>query len=280
MSIEMRPARINVMEFAGKDHLLKVVRRERGTFYELIDKVDEVGWQTPTACTEWQVRDIVGHMVDVTEAYLERWALARAKKPFPEALGLPGMARRADERARGFRATRRPELIARLKRSSDQLFEVFDGLDAQRWTGEIVPHVYMGSLPAFFYPAFQLMDYSVHGWDIRAGFGRSAPLTEDAAGTLVPFMFILMQATLDAERARGLDYTWGARVSGPYGASWRMHLKDGKLTYEEGSVAACPVTFNFDASDFVLTSFQRVRGGAAIGDQALAERVRTLFFRI
>ncbi len=278
MSVEMK-RRVNAMEFAGKDHTLKVDRRERATFYDLIDNMDDAGWQTPTACTEWQVRDMVGHMVDVTEAYLERWALARAKKPFPEALGLPGMARRADERARSFRTIGRRDLIGRLKRSSDQLFQLFDGLNAEQWTGELVPHVYMGPLPAFFYPAFQLMDYSVHSWDIRAGFGRSKPLLEDAAGTLVPFMFILMQYTVDAEKARG-DAIWGVRVSGEYGGSWRVQLKDGKMSYEEGSVAACPVTFNFDPGDFVLTSFQRVRGGAAIGDQALAERVRSVFFKI
>ena len=31
----------------------------------------------------------------------------------------------------------------------------------------------MGPLPAFFYPAFQLMDYGVHSWDIRQGTGRA-----------------------------------------------------------------------------------------------------------
>ena len=280
MSVEMKPARINAMEFAGKDRVLKVVRTERGTFYDLIDGIDDKGWQTQTACTQWQTRDVVGHMVDVTEAYLDRWALARAKEPFPDAVGLPGMARRANERAQSFRNIGRQELITRLKRSSDQLFKIFDSLNAQQWTGEMVPHVYMGPLPSFFYPAFQLMDYSVHGWDIRAGLGKSAPLTEDAASTLVPFMFVLMQYTVDPEGARGLDATWGIRVSGEYPGSWRVTMKDGQLSYQEGSTAGLPVTFNFDSGDFVLTSFQRVRGGAAIGDQALAERIRGICFKI
>ncbi len=280
MSVEMKPARVNVMEYGGKEHLLKVVRGERATFYDLIDHVDDAGWQTPTACTEWQVRDVVGHMVDVTEAYLDRFALARAGQASPEALGTRVMARVADERAKSLRNVRRQDLIPRLKGASDKLFQLFDRLDAQQWSGELIPHVYMGPLPTFFYPSFQLMDYSVHSWDIRAGMGRSAPLTDDAAGTLVPFMFILLQATLDGDRCRGLDASWGVRVSGRYGGSWRLQLKDGALTYEEGSVTGCPVAFNFDANDFVLTSFQRIRGGVAIGDQALAERLRGLFYTI
>ncbi len=279
MSVAVKP-RINTMAFEGKDHMLRVVRGARATFYDLIDHVDDEGWRTPTACTEWEVRDVVGHMVDVSEAYLERWAIARAGKPFPEALGLGAMPGRANERAQSFRSISRPELIGRLKRASDELFALFDGLTAEQWPKELVPHVYMGPLPAFIYPAFQLMDYSVHSWDIRAGLGRSAPLTEDEAGALAPYMFILMQSTVDQAQAAADDITWGIRVSGDDGGSWRLHLKDGKLSSEEGSVAGCPVVFNFDPSDFVLTAFQRVRGGAPIGDQAQAERVRTLFFKI
>ena len=45
----------------------------------------------------------------------------------------------------------------------------------------MVPHFYMGPLPAFFYPAFQLMDYGVHSWDIREGSGKAHGLAGDAA---------------------------------------------------------------------------------------------------
>src|SRR3977135_1961255 len=92
MSVEVRPARVNTFAPEGKDHLLDVVRKERQGFYDLIDGTNDETWKLPTACTEWEVRDQVGHLVDVTEGYLERFALARAKEPFPEPLGLPGMA--------------------------------------------------------------------------------------------------------------------------------------------------------------------------------------------
>lgn len=282
MSVELKAARVNPADHADKKHVLNVVRGARAGFYDLVDKVDDDGWRTPTACTEWEVRDVVGHMVDVTEAYLERWALARAGKPFPDALGVQNvMPQRADERAKALRSVPQRELIARLKRSSDQLYAIFDGLTAEQWTKELIPHVYMGPVPAFIYPGFQLMDYSVHSWDIRAGFGRSSALPEDEAGVLTWFMVnVLQPATIDQETARGLDASWGVRVSGDYGGSWRATLKDGKLTYEAGSVAGLPLVFNFDPSDFVLTAFQRVQGGAAIGDQALAGRVRQLWYKI
>src|SRR2546426_782950 len=84
----------------------------------------------------------------------------------------------------------------------------------------------------------------------------------------MPYMFIVLQVTVDQEAAKGVDATWGVRISGDQGGSWKVQVKDGKLTYEEASVAACPVVFNFDPNDWVLTAYQRFPGGAAIGDRA------------
>ena len=280
MSVEVRPARVNTFAPEGKDHLLRVVRRERQDFYDLIDSTNDETWKTPTACTEWEIRDVVGHLVDVTEGYIERFNLARAKQPFPEPLGLPGMAVMLDEGAKRFRSSSRQQLIARLKESSDKVFEIFDALTPEQWTSEMIPHKYMGPLPTMIYPAFQLIDYSVHTWDMRAGLGEVQPLSEDAANTLIPYMFIVLQVTVDAEAAKGFDATWGVRISGDAGGSWKIDLKDGALTYSEGSVAACPVVFNFDPNDWVLTAYQRFPGGAAIGDRQLAYRIRRLFFKI
>ena len=280
MSVELRPSRVNTFAPEGKEHLLRVVRRERQDFYDVIDSTDDETWKTPTACSEWEIRDVVGHLVDVTEGYIQRIGIARAKEVFPDALGLPGMAAMLDKGAKRFRTSSRTQLIARLTESSAKLFEVFDALKPEEWTTEMIPHVYMGPLPTMIYPAFQLIDYSVHTWDMRAGLGQVQPLSADAANTLIPYMFIVLQNTVDAEAAKGFNPTWGVRISGDAGGSWKLQLKDGALSYEEASVAACPVVFNFDANDWVLTAYQRFPGGAAIGDRQLAYKIRRLFFKI
>ncbi|HEY9288109.1 MAG TPA: maleylpyruvate isomerase N-terminal domain-containing protein [Candidatus Dormibacteraeota bacterium] len=280
MSVAVRPARINTFAAEGKDHLLHVVRKEREDFYDVIDRTDDESWKTQTACTEWEVRDVVGHLLDVTEGYLERFALARNKEAFPEPLGLPGMAKLLDTGAKRFRELGRTQTIARLKQSSDKLFKIFDALSPDEYTTEMIPHVYMGPLPTMIYPAFQLIDYSVHTWDMRAGLGELKPLSEDAANTLIPYMFIVLQVTVDEQAAKGFDATWGVRISGDAGGSWKLMLKDGKLSYEEGSMADLPVVFNFDANDWVLTAYQRFPGGAVIGDRQLAYKIRRLFFKI
>src|SRR5215467_11909050 len=120
------PSRVNVMEHSGKEYLLNVDRAERAEFYKLLE---EAPWEGPTASGHWQVRDLCGHMIDVTEGYLERIALARAGQEAPAPLGLTIMASKLDEHAQAFRALSKEQAIARLKTSSDKLFEIFDALD-------------------------------------------------------------------------------------------------------------------------------------------------------
>jgi len=271
------PSRVNVMEYGGKEFLLNLDRDERAQFYTLLD---EAPWEGPTASGHWQVRDLCGHMIDVTEGYLERFAMARGGQEAPAPLGLRIMAQKLDEGATRFRALSKDEAIARLKTASDKLFEIFDGLNEQQWAGEIVSHTYMGPLPACFYAGFQLIDYSIHSWDIKAGLGREEPLSDAAAITLIPFMLIVWQYTVDEEHGRDLQCRFGIEIAGPGGGSWCVSVDGTSVSYEEGATSGCATVFQFEPSDFVLSTYQRKRGGTATGDLALAERVRDLLFKI
>ena len=128
-------------EFAGKEFLLNLDRAERAEFYKLLD---EAPWEGPTASGHWQVRDLCGHLIDVTEGYLERFAHGAGGQEAPAPLGLPIMAAKLDEGATRFRSLSKEQAIARLKTASDKIFEIFDALDEQQWSGEIVPHTYHG----------------------------------------------------------------------------------------------------------------------------------------
>src|SRR5436309_2610473 len=134
MATETVPGgRVNVGEFSGKPFLLNLDRAERAEFYKLLD---EAPWEGKTASGHWQVRDLCGHMIDVTESYLERFALARAGKDAPAPLGLPVMAKKLDEGALRFRSLSMTDAITRLKTASDKMFDLFDALDEQSWSGE------------------------------------------------------------------------------------------------------------------------------------------------
>jgi uncharacterized protein (TIGR03083 family) len=268
----------NAMTYEGKDTILHVVRQQAEDFFQLAE-VPET-WTADTACPEWEVRDIVGHIVDTTETYFQGFDAARGGPEVNPAYGLVGMAKRAEEQGKSFRDLPQKEMVDRLRTDFDKMLGIFEALTPEDWTGLKVPHFYMGPVPAFFYPAFQLMDYGIHSWDIREGTGREHGLHSDVADLLVPFMFGIWAGTIhvppDTE-----PFNIGVRVtSGPNAGDFRIGLSADGMTYEPGDVSDLAAVIEFDPGSFVLTAFGRFNGGTIRGDKELADRFLGMFFRI
>src|SRR5258708_37527096 len=90
---------VNTMSYEAKPLVLDVVRTERQAFYDLID--DPANWELQTRCSEWQVRDVAGHMIDVTEGYLARGGGARRGAAAPDGCGGGALAAAPEQAALG-----------------------------------------------------------------------------------------------------------------------------------------------------------------------------------
>ena len=266
----------NDMTYGGKDTILRVVRNEAEQFFAMVDSDD--AWEAPTGAGHWQVRDIVGHIVDTTEAYFVAFDAARGGTEMPAAYGLPGMAARVDQMATALRSEPRSVLVERLRADFDKMMGIFDALTEDDWANLMVSHFYMGPLPAFFYPAFQLMDYGVHSWDVRQGTGRAHGLAGEVGDLLVPFMFVLWKYTVASSEPEPCEL--GIRVtSGPSAGDTRVTVGPGGMDYEPGDASDLTV-IEFDPGSFVLTAFGRSNAGSIRGDRAVADQYLNLFFRI
>ncbi|GAB3655903.1 hypothetical protein GCM10027589_15280 [Actinocorallia lasiicapitis] len=266
----------NFAEFAAKKNLLARLRVEAERFFALV--AEEGVWERGTAAGDWQVRDVAGHLLDVTEGYLAAFADGGAVPEAP--YGLAGMAARCDERARRFRSVARDDLLDRLRGAYGAMMEIFEGLGEGDWAGRTVFHFYMGPLPAYFYPAFQLADYAVHSWDVREGSGRGHALSRESADLLVPVVFGLWQNT--AKPGAGLQGS-AVRVRVLNGENRGDHAlaADGSgalVASAEGAGADGLV--EFDAASLVLTGFGRVNAGSASGDGGAVDELLDRFFRI
>ena len=145
--------------YEGKDTILRVVRNEAERLFEMAEKPG--AWDAPTACEDWKVKDIVGHLIDTTEGYFAAFETARAGAEVPAAYGLPGMHERAGQAGITLGALSQQEGMDRVRADLDKMMGILEPLTAEEWTGFMVPHFYMGPLPAFFYAAGQLMDLSL-----------------------------------------------------------------------------------------------------------------------
>jgi uncharacterized protein (TIGR03083 family) len=267
----------NAMTYAGKDTILRVVREEADRMFALAGAPG--AWNAPTACESWQVKDVIGHLVDTTEGYFKAFEVARSGAEAPAAYGLAGMHQRAGETAQAFGELSQAEMLARARADLDKMMSILEPLTEEEWGGLMVPHFYMGTVPAFIYAAGQLMDYGVHTWDIKEGSGKAHGISGDAADLLVPFMFIIWQSTIKPE-ADLTPFTIGITVSGRNAGQYRVSISGEGMAYEPGPVDDLPAVIDFDAGSLVLTTFGRVNGGTVRGDEDLADRFLNLFFRI
>jgi uncharacterized protein (TIGR03083 family) len=264
--------------FAAKDNLLRVVREEAEGFFALAEKPEN--WDSPTPAGHWRVRNLVAHIADTTEGYLERFETTRAGGTAEALAPLDQMAVTADKRAQALSGAPQDEQMARLREDFSRAMKMFEEVNEQDWSNFLITHAYMGPVPAFFYPIGQLMDYGVHSWDLREGLGLPHFLSSDAADLLVPFMFVLWQATTDASRLGDESLQVGVRVSGRNAGTYRVTVTGEGMAYEPGSADDLPVLIDFDPASLVLTAFGRTCSGTPYGDLDAARKFAGLFFRI
>lgn len=267
----------NFFNPASRKNLVDSWRRESEGMFDLASSPSV--WEQPTGAGHWQVRDVIGHIVDTTEAYFVSFDAARGKGEAPEALGVRPMASYVDEGATAFRGTPQNELLARLRDARDKMMGIVADLTDDEWAGLMVPHKYMGQLPACIYPEFQLVDYGVHSWDIRQGSGKAHGLDGDTADLLVPLAFILWQSTPEVP-ADTEPYMVGITVTGRNAGEHRISVSPAGLGVEAGETKGLPAVIDFDPATLVLTSYGRMNAGTVRGDREVAERFLNSFFRI
>jgi uncharacterized protein (TIGR03083 family) len=267
----------NFQDPAGRERLLGVLRREIDEMFHLA--ADPTRWHTPTACPGWEIRDMIGHLLDATESFQTGFDIARRGGTAPASIGVAGMAKASDEAARAFRPVARDELLARLRAKTDQLIHEFESLSDADWTGLIIPDRYMGPLPAMIIAAGLLAGYAVHGWDVRQGFGAPHAIAGDAADLLVPFVFLLWWATADTA-AVDVPYAIGIRTTGHNGGETRFDVTDKGLQFQPANIDTCAAILEFDPATLLLTAHNRINGGTVRGDPQLATNFRSLFVSI
>jgi uncharacterized protein (TIGR03083 family) len=268
----------NFMDFASKDNLLEGIRRESARMFALAE--DPGSWTAPTGAGDWQVRDVFGHLIDTTETYFVGFDAANGSGEGPPAVPLREMAVHVDQGARQLRDLDREAALDRLRTALDRMLAIEEGFSAEDWGGVQVPHKYMGPLPAFFYPVFQLVDYTVHSWDIREGTGQPHALESRSADLLVPLCFVLWQATHVVAPDAG-QMELGIRiVSGENAGETRIACGPEGLSWSAEPVDGLAAVIDFDPASFVLTAYGRMNAGTVHGDQELAQQFLGGFFRI
>jgi uncharacterized protein (TIGR03083 family) len=262
---------------ASKGRLLGVLQLEIDEMFDLA--ADPTRWHSPTACTGWELRDMIGHLVAETEGYLSAFDSARRGVAAEDPVGVAGMAKASDEAARALRHVPRDDLLERARDDTDRLMHEFESLSDADWSGLMIPERYFGPLPAMIIVEGLLGGYTVHGWDVREGLGTRHAISGDAADLLVPFVYLLWGATADTTSVDS-PYAIGIRTTGQNGGDTRVDVSDQGLQFAPGDLDECQATLEFDPATLVLTAYGRVNAGTVRGELQLASSFSSLFVPI
>lgn len=136
-------------------------------------------WELPSACAEWQVRDVVSHLIGGAERQAESMARGRGGDsnppagfvaPEPGALSAANAQRDID---------RRDQLAGRFLESFDasyeKLHQEFDEFAKSSWD-TLCWHIRRGAMTAASYVELRIQELAIHDWDMRSAFQPGAGL--------------------------------------------------------------------------------------------------------
>lgn len=272
--------RVDGTAFKNKEYFIGLVRQEYRITFDMLVQASDEEWLLQTPCDMWEVRDMAGHLLDTAYAYLGYFNQAKHSWPTEEPQGMRVYGDALGLSALEYRKVNRWEVLGRLEACVDQLLAYFDDLSEAEWSGLLVPHRWVGPVPAYLMVAFQLIDYSLHNWDLRKTLGKPAFVDEPSSDLLVPFLFSLMQITVLPDLAEGADLTIGIQFTAPRREEWTVRIVGGAFTFEFGAPENPDATFSFTTPEFSLDVYQRVRGGIANGDPDAIAQFRKMFFTI
>ena len=253
---------------------LHVLTEESKRLQQHFEALPPEAWTKPSACTQWQVQDVVAHLVGVAEFYAGTIVRGVHGDTAPPPGRLPAGTGTGASAAEGIAQ----RSIAARKSLGDRLLATFAA------TGDHLNHTLAGLTPderqkPCYHPGgivaaenfieLRLKELGVHEWDIRAALAPEAHLS--------PATFAAILATISESIASG-SLRWAFwsgpapatpvryrfAISGP-GPSKPDLVIDGHTVRMEDAGAASPhATFRCDTETYILIVYGRLDLDTAI----------------
>ncbi len=175
-------------EITEVEHRVEVAKRLAANIRKYLSELTPEQWELPSACAEWQVQDVVSHLIGGAERQAGSMERGRAGDsnppagfvpPEPAALSATNAQRDID---------RRNEMAGHLLQSFDASYEKlhneFDQFAEGSWD-TLAWHVRRGAMTAASYVELRIQELAIHDWDIRSAFQPSAGLDPDCVPVLI-----------------------------------------------------------------------------------------------
>ena len=234
-------------------------------------------WRQPSACQGWEVRDVVGHLVDVAEFYVEvitRGLQGDVSPPAGVSQGGTVTAEVIAQYAIAARERLGDRLLPTFKARYEQLCLVLAGLSPGDWETLCYYASEPKQRPVREYIPLSVQELAIHGWDIRSGLAPPAHLSTTSLAVLVQHTPRRLGrprlATFPGQAMlpTPLRYRW--QLTGVVAGAHDIVVEHGRCRMEPAATAVPQVTFRCEAETFVLLMYRRLALAAATATGRLA----------
>ena len=190
--------------------------------------LDAAGWEAPTWCPGWSVREIVAHLAEGMDRFGQqvRGALAGQPSEF-------SMAERTARRAE-VKALPTPQLISLLEQNTAAFFEPVERLSDDDLSRAIVPMA-AGLTPILQVGYLRLYEPALHRWDVLVPSDAAATVDAQAAGLLLDYALLVAPRQANREVLGDTRGTCRLVITGASGDPIALTWRDGALQVDRSA---------------------------------------------
>lgn len=156
-----------------------VAKRLASNIREYLGRLTSEQWELPSACSEWQVRDVVSHLIGGAERQAESMARGRGGDSNPPAGFVPPepvvLSATNAQRDIDRRGQLADNILEVFDAGYERLHQEFDRFGEASWE-TLCWHVRRGAMTAASYVELRIQELAIHDWDIRSAFQPGAGL--------------------------------------------------------------------------------------------------------
>jgi len=245
-------------------HRVAVAKRLAANIREYLGELTPEQWELPSACAEWQVRDVVSHLIGGAERQAESMERGRGGDsnppagfvpPEPAALSIINAQRDID---------RRNEMAGHFLEffdaSYEKLHREFDEFAKGSWD-TLCWHVRRGAMTAASYVELRIQELAIHDYDIRSAFQIDAGLDPDCVPVLIDM----------SPRWLGMCFRPSAKLPKPVvyrfdvgSENYRMTVTGDEFEMVSGEAPQADLSLAANGEQFLLFTYGRLSAADGI----------------
>lgn len=242
-----------------------LIQTEAERLVQYLSTLPPEAWCRPSACAEWEVRDVIAHLIEVARFYQRVIARGVQGEMGPPPDFTPPNTTPAAFIARSAIASRErlgERLLLTFRAEYTQLAALLTQLGAEDWEQlcyyASAPH----SRPVREFLALSVQELALHGWDMRSRLEPAYHLSPESIAVLMQHMPRRLERPrravfpLPPERSAPVRLRW--ELCGAVVGAHDMVVEHGRCRMEPADAATAQVTFRAEAETFVLVLYQRL----------------------